>query len=892
MVYDQVRKLLFVSVEVLNQVDVFSSVDGHRVATIPVQYPAGIDEAADGSAVYVVSPYFSYITTIDPNLLEVVQETNMPQSGSGLGGFTFQLVTLSNGDVLFLTNQSLPGPPAYLWNPKTNHFTGLSQEAFQNLSLFTRSADHSVALIYGVDSSGATASIYNAASGSVSAPVHLANVYSLAISPNGSQIVGVGSQDVPTVFYDNQFNVLGSVLLEIESNPGVLYSLDGSRAYVLETDLFSGENVAAVIDASTFSLVGVVPSFAYGSSLPFSGAVNINFDIDETNTLFGPAFLGIGYLDMTSPGFFSLPFTNGSLMSPTLDSLTNITTTQLQGAYFSSDWNYNVYFGPPPASPQAQKGTNISVQSSNILNVTAPAGTTAGPANVTLTRSDGYFQVMPEGVSYGPTVLRVDANAGSPSGSDSIKIVGYGFDTPNLQVTIGGKPAINISRNGPIAGGISPTATLTLTTPAGAPGYADVVVTTPDGSTTVSGGFQYLSSAQLYPVSGSAFDDIVYDQARQRLYVTNQNHNRVEVFDLGTQAFLSPISVGNQPTALALTPDGARLGVINSADETMSVIDPSALQVLATFTVVPSQDIECNVPLNMSPVEPHRMLLNLGCPDTLDGGMFHLVNLDNGSLSCTGVAGCESNGTDMLFGNCCGLGASASIPDGTKVFLASGVRGTVAMLNLVANTVTFGFAGSFNDAAANADGNTFAASFGISNAQLSRSAIMAFERYSDSGNTSILPPGEKLNPSGSLLFMPQSAAVAIFDVHTGRMVQRVAIADGIPQGTGAMALDETGTKMFLITNSGITIAQLFQAPLSLASVNPATGSQGTHVTLRGSGFVSGTTVLFGTSQASASYVDSETLTVTVPALLAGPVRITVTNPDGQSYSFDDAFTVQ
>ena len=893
-VYDQARKLLFVSVEVLNQVAVFSSVDGHRVATIPVQYPAGIDESVDGSAVYVVSPYFSYITTIDPNLLEVVQKTSLPKAGGSIQT-GFQIATLSNGNVmLFLAGQGLTGPPAYLWNPTSNTFTGFGQSLQSFAQEITRSADHSKVLIYGTSTSAATAVIYEATSGNLTGPANLDFIHALAINPDGSQIAGVGLQNQPTVFYDNQFNPLGSITLSAFPVQGALYSLDGSRIYVLENDSFSQATIAAVIDTGTFSLVGVVPSFAFGTSIPFSGLSITPFAIDETNMIFGGAFLGMGYLDASSPGSLNLPFSTGSLMSPTLESLSGTTTTQLQGAYFSSAWNYNVYFGPPPASPQTQKGTNVSVQSSNIIDVTAPAGTVAGPANVTLTRSDGFFQVMPDGVSYGPTVLQVDANAGSPSGGDSIKVVGYGFDGSNVQVTIGGKPATNIGLSGPIEGTMFPTERLTLTTPAGGSGNAEVTVATPDGSTTVSGGFQYITSAQIHPAPG-AFDDIVYDQVRQRLYITNQNHNRVEIFDLGTNAYLSPISVGNQPTALALTPDSARLGVINSADATMSVIDPSALQVLATFTVVPAQDTGCNIPLNMSPAEPHRMLLNLACPGTLGGGVFHLVSLDTGSLSCTGVAGCESNGADMAFGNCCGLGATASTPDGTKIFLApNGVdAGVVGILDLTANALTYGVYGLFTDAAVNADGNAFAASFGISNAQLSQASIMAYERYADAGNQSLHNViGEKLNPSGSLLFVPQDTGVDIFDVYTGRLAQHVALPETIPLDTNALALDETGTKMFLISNSGITIAQLFQAPLSLASVNPAAGSQGTPVTLRGSGFLNGATVLFGTSPAATTYVDPETMTATVPAISPGPVRITVTNPGGQTYSFDDAFTVQ
>ena len=49
---------------------------------------------------------------------------------------------------------------------------------------------------------------------------------------------------------------------------------------------------------------------------------------------------------------------------------------------------------------------------------------------------------------------------------------------------------------------------------------------------------------------------------------------------------------------------------------------------------------------------------------------------------------------------------------------------------------------------------------------------------------------------------------------------------------------------------------------------------------------------FGTSQIGTTYVDPATIDVTVPSLPAGPVRVTVTNPDGHSYSFDAAFTVQ
>jgi hypothetical protein len=43
---------------------------------------------------------------------------------------------------------------------------------------------------------------------------------------------------------------------------------------------------------------------------------------------------------------------------------------------------------------------------------------------------------------------------------------------------------------------------------------------------------------------------------------------------------------------------------------------------------------------------------------------------------------------------------------------------------------------------------------------------------------------------------------------------------------------------------------------------------------------------------SAQFVDADTLRVTVPSLTAGPVQIIPTNPGGQTYTLDDAFTIQ
>jgi hypothetical protein len=900
MVCDRVRKLLFVSVEVLNEVVVLSSVDGHQVASIPVGFPGAIDESADGSATYVASPLVGGVTTIDPDLLQVIRHSNVPQSVSGFGVPVtfFQEVALSNGKVLFYPTFDMidvTKPPFYLWDPKTDTFTlfGLPNVSF-SLGLLTRSADHSKVLGYGgVFPDGF---LYDVATGTFLGPDAAITGFP-AIRPDGSQLASLSNQGL--TFYDSHLTPLASLpaisFQAIGGVPRLFYSLDGGHLYVVPDQnigIGAANSVAVVIDTNTFALTGMVPSFFFGVTESFSGQWMTSFDMDETGMLFGAAFPGVGFLDMSSPTFLQEPLPGAFGVLPSLASLSSPTQAQLDGAGFAQAPALDVFIGPPPASPQSLKATNISVQSANFVNLAVPAGTTAGPANVTLTRSDGFFEVRPDAVTFGPTILRIDADGGSPAGGDPITIVGYGLSAANTQVSIGGKPATNSQQTVPISiGDPFPTERIKLVTPAGVAGMADVTVSTISGSSTVAGGFQYLNSVQVNPIVG-ALDAIVYDKLRKRVYASNEDHNRVEIFDLGTNTFLASVAVGNGPTALALTPDSNNLAVVNSSDGSISLINLLTNQVAATYPVLTTLDrdpVGCGgVALNITPAGPHRALVDIDCSALLLTGVFHLINLDTGVIDCTGIAGCAANGTDIAFGN--GLAALASTSDGSKIFLAA--SGGVGLLDLNANTLVSGPAGNLSDAAVSTDGTIFAGSFAVFNS-VNLSGIMAIEPYADSGSQSFHNVfGEKLNPSGSLLFYPQDSGVDIFDTHTGRLVRHLVLPDPIPADTNGMALDETGTKMFLISQSGITIAQLFQAPLSLATVNPAAGPQGASVVLRGSGFQNGATVEFGSLQVSTVFVDSNTLQAIVPPLPPGPVRVLINNPDGHQYSLDAGYIVQ
>ena len=67
--------------------------------------------------------------------------------------------------------------------------------------------------------------------------------------------------------------------------------------------------------------------------------------------------------------------------------------------------------------------------------------------------------------------------------------------------------------------------------------------------------------------------DLVLDEARGKLYVTNSGYNRIEVFDINRQRFLDPIPVGQFPHSMAMGLDGNTLYVGNTGGESISVVD-------------------------------------------------------------------------------------------------------------------------------------------------------------------------------------------------------------------------------------------------------------------------------------------------------------------------------
>ena len=68
-------------------------------------------------------------------------------------------------------------------------------------------------------------------------------------------------------------------------------------------------------------------------------------------------------------------------------------------------------------------------------------------------------------------------------------------------------------------------------------------------------------------------EDIVLDQPRNRVYISNAGYNRIEVFDTVNQVLLTPIPVNQMPHQMAMSTDGNTLYVASTGGELIDMVN-------------------------------------------------------------------------------------------------------------------------------------------------------------------------------------------------------------------------------------------------------------------------------------------------------------------------------
>ena len=897
-VYDSVHNLIYVSNTNWNRVDVVSPSNHQITSSIPAPSPTGMAMSLDGKDL-IVGSNMQQIVSIDTTSHQVVQRTNVTIQSPTVSPFPALLASANNGTTLVgMTNFSLP--PSYSleqWDPNAGTFSPLSPPGIGpwiNQLVGTGDGAKILVVDYGSDLNMA---VYDSATNSFTASGQspVGQVLGVAASPIAEQFAIVGA---------NGFAIVDADLKTLATPPlggvfwGMIYSPDGSKLYATMTLSLSltGPTYPVILtfDTSSYSVVGVAPAFQ-GPCWANSQAVPLA--ADNSGLIYGAFTEGLAIDDSTNfQNLLSLPIGPpcGQINLNEAALNTPLATGLGQVAY---DVAPDVWFGNA-------RGTNIQLQGP-LVSVTAPPSSTAGLVNVKAVLPDGWFAFTPQAFSYGVKVFYLGGNIGSVQGGASIALIGHGLlgKSGNTSVTIGGQAA-TVTRASEYINFNYSTINLAypffgideilVTIPPGPSGPADVTVTSDSGTTTLPKAFTYVPISDYS--SADTLTYVLYDPKRHRVYVSAGDH--IDVFNADSSQFLSPIvppsvTGARQMKGLALTPDNSKLLAANFSDPSVAVIDPDN----------PSSNVAVPIPVNIKNAPGVADIVATstgkafvdGISGTFSGcGGTQLFELDLSTLTLRMRTDLPSPGLDIEGNN------FSRTNTGSAVWLTGDYCGGY-LWN--ASTDTFIQGRHAIGSSISGDGYWIASDY----VRLDTQMIQHMQAQLPEFFTALLAfpdtAGEKMNAAGSILYTPvlqgsayvQSNGIEITDTNLGTGLGQIMLGEQIANlAQMPMDFDETGNRLFLITNKGLTIIQLPSPPLSIGYLTPAIGSTsgGTPVTIRGSGFQSGATVTIGGVLVPTTFVDTSTLQVTTPAGSVGGVRIVINNPDGTSYSFDDAFTYQ
>lgn len=895
-VYDDTHHLIFSSNPSWNRVDVISTTTHSIIRRVPVKDPRGIDIALDGSRVWVGSGA-QQLYEIDTATFASKRHTLPGLLGPGFFGPAswedFEVLTLADGTVMLYVSINGGGlPELFIFDPASSAITELKSPNL--LGIVQRTGNGKRVYCFPGDSGG-NAFYYDVLAKTFSSVFQIGGEpITAAVNFDGSRVVA------GLAMFDGNFNFIGAipgggVLGGALFDGGTVFGVDG---LLYEVSMPGFTPLVLTIDPNTLSLLNVAPAMpmipvSVELSPPFF--MGVPFAVDSSGMVFGSQYYGIAFDDARfTVNFSSLtPGTPTFLqhMSPYSGPLAGGTTSGGFGNSFSL--TPDVWYG-------ANRGT-ARVDSTHTLTITSPSASVPGPVNIKMLFPDGIEVFNPQFFSYGPFIQYSVQSAAGPNGGASGQIAGFGLPTASTgTVTVGGAGATVTSSGGiqSLFGYPFPVNTATFTVPGGAPGFADIKVTTPDGSSTLPQGMFYAQSVFDFS-STDTFTAILYDGKRQQLYLSAGNH--IDVFSLASSHFLPPLTPPAQGSVkqlagMALTPDGSLLLIADLLDGSLAVINPDNPASSSVIPVAPvdTSDPRCTIGALYvaSSINNQAFVRNGGLPAIGCGPRGSLYKIDlvaktsslvSEGFQCSGnifsgeFVSASKDGTEVAYDNCI-LDATNNVIHGTQ-FNSLNLNTISADGNVAAGMTGNPAAWFFTDSTANILGNV-------------AHPEVFYGGLSFDANSTFFPLLEpKLNDSGSLAFVAFPNLFDIIDVQHGALRLRFSLVQTVSNTASPIAVDSGGRHIYLLTNRGLTIIDLGAALLSIGSMTPSSAASGTQVIVRGSGFNSLTTATMGGQSTVLNFVDENTLTLTVPSLSSGPADVVVKNSDGTTYTLESGFIV-
>jgi len=847
-VYNSPTSRFFVTDPASNQVFVFDSGTETEIGSIVVPGAHGIDQTPDQSTLYV-GTLIGDVYTINPVAMTVTHRYEASQIGPQ-GYQALLALPLSNGSIALLGSAggipSVDGSSSFaVWNPGSNSITiygsagvpiGQVCGSLVNIGGFTLTADRSAVILGSIDSD-ATLCEVNTTTGQGEHIVSESSfVFRIMVSADGNYIAlpaTANSARDQVVLYNahtlakvSQFTVAG----DVSSASNLVFSPDSQTLFVPNESTVYAYNVA------TGQLVGWLPNIVVE---PLNGGSNVgpsdspNYEAsDGTGLLAGPLEEGFGFLDTTKlqTGQVDATYLNAYL-TPATGAVTGGTQVQWSLPNTNGNFSPSIYFG-------GNQGTSGLVDSGT-ATVTTPAGF-PGPVPIYLFAPDGGMQLVPDGFSYGPSILEVTPGVSTTDGGGAGVIYGYGFGPAlattvpaNLSVTVGGTPATIVGFNGQAYDNSAPPFLLQAvyyTIPPGSSGTsADVVVTSSSGAAVAQNDVSYLPFPQQYALAGSQLAQGIYDPVRDLYYFTDAN--RIQVFSLTQGQWLSPINIpapngGSQRLwGIALSPDGSKLAVADSQANVIYLVDPTNTSSVQTFPFAPSS-IPSGVvahPVGVAISDAGMVYITAFVEGGSGFHAFFKLNTSTGALTDYGI-----DSPDEFIG---GVPQDVYLrtvisSDNNNVFFNS--DGQVFQVDTATDavsppTVDQGCCYGNYDLALSSNQTQFEASSYLYDTSLhAESSLVMNDR--EALDISYVY-GAKLSPDGTLLFQPSTNGIDVFDGRLGTLLKRIALPFALSPNYDALVQDGHDNVLLAITGTnGDGIAALDLTSLSEPGPLPYTAA--------------------------------------------------------------------
>jgi hypothetical protein len=431
-----------------------------------------------------------------------------------------------------------------------------------------------------------------------------------------------------------------------------------------------------------------------------------------------------------------------------------------------------------------------------------------------MTTTDGNLLLLPEGFSYGPSIVEVTTNASSPDGGGTGSIFGYGFGAPTqqgnaqgLQITVGGQPATITNYVGLITAPLPlpfPIEMVQYSVPSGSTDTAaSITLTNSAGTITFPSAIEYLPTVKRYPLVGAALAQGIYDAKRDLYYFTDQN--KIQAFSRTQGSWLPPMPIpnSNRLWGISLSSDGSKLAVADAGANLIYTLNPDSPSQIHTFTL----------PVNQGEA-PGGLAIT-------DSGTVYYVTF---YLAITGATALHKLNT--------GSGAivdyrqiqALSLADDaySKVILSNDnarVYINIAGLVFAIDTATDTFfsnpvvaAGDY-ELALSSNQTWMSATEYLMDTNLNPFSTLAFT-WREVFNVSAVY-GEKLSPDGNLLFAPLLDGIDVLDGKMGTLRKRIALPFSLSPNFDALVVDGKDNILVAITGQngdGVAVIDLTSLP--------------------------------------------------------------------------------